>query len=536
MKVMHKNNITQQKKAISRQITGRRKNILFTSAIILFISAVILPASLTASTFAESYQTTEDVTFTFNPTVNITVSGDLVINGLSPSNSSDSNQITVTAASNSVAGYTLGSTVGSSSADYTDLRISSSNTSNVFSNLTTNKASLANFSDSNWGYSYSTDSGSTWKSGDITGTPLSGYNGLPKYDGTAVKLINASAPGSSSVKFKIGAKAASTQAAGTYTNTINFIGVSKVVTTAYTINYNDPSGEATNMPATQTGSTTTGAVQLSSTVPYRADYTFKGWCTASTTDATCSGTTVQPGGFLALNTTSASITKPLYAMWDGAPAILWFQDATSANCGEVMHDNRGDDSYKDIEYTTASINGLCWMTRNLDLPGGTTLTSSDTNLTTGFTLPASSTSGFNDYDTDYVYNSGSTTCGSSQPCYSYYSFYTATAHWGTTSVSSGSSSVDICPKGWRLPTQAEYNTLIGTYTTGSTLTASPWLGVYSGHYDYGLFDDGGSYGYYWSSTVYDSYYAYNLDFRSSDAYVDNYNKYYGFAIRCVAKT
>ena len=115
---------------------------------------------------------------------------------------------------------------------------------------------------------------------------------------------------------------------------------------------------------------------------------------------------------------------------------------------------------KSIQYKQSTANG---MTRNLDLPGGTTLTSSDTNLTTGFTLPVSSTSGFNNYNTDYVYNSGRTTCPSNSStgsCYSYYSFYTATAHWGTSSVSSGSSSVDICPKGWRLPTQAEYDIII----------------------------------------------------------------------------
>ena len=257
--------------------------------------------------------------------------------------------------------------------------------------------------------------------------------------------------------------------------------------------------------------------------------TFNGWSVSS-------GST---GTFASASSASTTYTMPqgastIYA--DGKSSKLWFQNATSANCGSTMYDNRGTDTYKNVAYTTAKIGSLCWMTRNLDLPGGTALTSSDTNLSTGFTLPASSTSGFSSYNTDYVYNSGRTSCSSSSSCYSYYSFYTATAHWGTNSVSSGSSSVDICPKGWRLPTQAEYNTLIGTYTTGSTLTASPWLGVYSGYYYNGSFYNGGSYGYYWSSTVSSSYYAYRLYFDSSSAGVGYDNKFGGFAIRCVAKS
>lgn len=202
-----------------------------------------------------------------------------------------------------------------------------------------------------------------------------------------------------------------------------------------------------------------------------------------------------------------------------------------------MYDDRGTAVYKNIIYTTAFIDGLCWMTRNLDLPGGTALTSSDTNLTTGFTLPASSTNGFSAYNTDYVYNSGSTTCADNSPCYSYYSFYTATAHWGTTSVTSGSSSVDICPKGWRLPTQAEYQTLTNTYTTGATLTISPFLGVYTGGYNNNSHYNGGVAGRYWTSSAssLDSS-AYSLYFYSSGTNVGVNGKNLGFSIRCVAKS
>ena len=44
----------------------------------------------------------------------------------------------------------------------------------------------------------------------------------------------------------------------------------------------------------------------------------------------------------------------------------------------------------------------------------------------------------------------------------------------------------------------------------------------------------GSNGYYWSSTYYNTGYAYNMHFNSSGVYPQNRNtKYYGFAVRCV---
>ena len=213
------------------------------------------------------------------------------------------------------------------------------------------------------------------------------------------------------------------------------------------------------------------------------------------------------------------------------------QSATTSSLAALMP-NDGDaailrDSRDDNIYSVSNIGGKYWMTKNLDLAGGTTLTPEDSNVTSNYTLPASSTSGFSDSATAYVYNSGSTTCGNDSPCYSYYSYVAATAG---TNPSSGNATSDICPKGWRLPSQAEYNTLISTYTTGATLTASPWLGVYAGHYVNSRILAGGEFGYYWSSTAYDSAYVYYLIFHSLlDAGVVIYDvdKRDGLSVRCV---
>ena len=171
------------------------------------------------------------------------------------------------------------------------------------------------------------------------------------------------------------------------------------------------------------------------------------------------------------------------------------------------------------------------MTKNLDLAGGTTLTSADSNVSSNYTLPASSASGFSSDSTAYVYNSGSTSCAkSSSPCYSYYSYIAATAG---TNPSSGAATSDICPKGWRLPTEAEFNTLRSSYSTGSALIGSPFLAIPGGYFYDSSFDGSGSNGNYWSSTANNSSNAYNLNFNSSNANVNNNNKRNGFSVRCV---
>ena len=202
---------------------------------------------------------------------------------------------------------------------------------------------------------------------------------------------------------------------------------------------------------------------------------------------------------------------------------------------EIAAMNNGDtttrpDARDEQEYTIAKINGQLWMTRNLNLAGNTTLNSSTSNVTSSYTLPASSTSGFSDDSTAYVYNSGSTSCGDNSPCYSYYSYAAATAG---TNPSSGDATSDICPKGWRLPTRAEFSTLISSYSTGSALTGLPFLAVYGGLYYNSSFSYGGSIGRYLSSTVCNLSDACYLDLHSSNADVYGGIKRSGYSVRCV---
>jgi len=93
-----------------------------------------------------------------------------------------------------------------------------------------------------------------------------------------------------------------------------------------------------------------------------------------------------------------------------------------------------------------------------------------------------------------------------------------------------------CPAGFRLPTQAEWNTERLSWTTNNAAGAfaSPLkLSVAGGRYSFdGSVNLDGSNGYYWSSTV-DDIDAYALTFDSNVSYEGSSGRAYGFSVRCL---
>ena len=189
-------------------------------------------------------------------------------------------------------------------------------------------------------------------------------------------------------------------------------------------------------------------------------------------------------------------------------------------------------SLKDQGETSKSYNtskladGKCWMTTNYNHTAGD-LTSAYYNVSSsGYTIPTSNCTKFGGY------------CdGASQTSTSAYGGYYS---WAVATAGSSSTTYSICPKGWRLPTQAEFNTLINIYSAasaGSKLTQSPVNMKYGGYcgglYSFACGFSAGSHGYYWSSTdVTPS--SYFLDFTSSSASVNaTIFKTDGYSVRCV---
>ena len=304
-----------------------------------------------------------EVRFTFNPSLAVDVSGDLIIPNLTPGYYEDSNTISVTSRSNAMFGHKLYATVGDSTRAYTDLRLDPTNSTNVFAQLSSTAAALSNFSNNQWGYSYSTDNGSTWGSGDYSSL-TTGYGGLPLYTNTGVLLYETNEPSNGAdIRFKIGARASSDKLAGTYSNVINFIGTVNVVITNYTISFVDDAGEATSLPVSQSGTTSTASIELPTTVPTREFYDFVGWCDQALTNDTCSGTVYAPGAIypIANPATAANIT--FHAVWHTDLKKMYVKD-----CGESCEDYHTSDPYffedgmtwaewVDSEYNTSYYDG-----------------------------------------------------------------------------------------------------------------------------------------------------------------------------------
>ena len=91
------------------------------------------------------------------------------------------------------------------------------------------------------------------------------------------------------------------------------------------------------------------------------------------------------------------------------------------------------DARDEQDYTVAKLkDGKIWMTKNLNLAGGTVITSELSDVPANYTLPTangfqegnklpeSSQEGFSDNTMAYVYNTGNSTDNCARPgCYSY---------------------------------------------------------------------------------------------------------------------
>ena len=295
------------------------------------------------------------------------------------------------------------------------------------------------------------------------------------------------------------------------------------------------------------------------TIPVRTGYTFDGYYSGSggtgTQYITSSGYATSAGITAAKGYTS---NQTWYAKWTesavGIHSISTMQAMTTAICTATTtptssattldttgayHGNTSyvpsttlEDTRDNKTYTVRKLaDGKCWMTDNLKLINKE-ISSTDSDMTSGsWTVPASSKTGFSSYNTNNAYLDSSYG--------GYYTFYTATAGWGTNSVSSGNSSKSICPKNWRLPTggfSGEFQTLYNNYSSSAKMRSTPPSFTLAGYVDSSSVYVQGTRGRYWSSTVYNANDAYGLSLNSSNVNPASSNlKYNGYSVRCVAR-
>ncbi|MBR3138616.1 hypothetical protein IKG38_01195 [Candidatus Saccharibacteria bacterium] len=200
------------------------------------------------------------------------------------------------------------------------------------------------------------------------------------------------------------------------------------------------------------------------------------------------------------------------------------------------------DTRDDNEYTVARLaDGRLWMLDNLRL-GSTSsiaLTSSNTNIANNYTLPAGNVTNFNSYTSAQINTTNKD--AASNGWYNgagvnkrgvYYNYCAASA--GTYCSSSGTQNAvyDICPKGWRLPTNNEFNNLVSqigasNFAQGFSVNLA---GVYSGSSFYSGEVD------YWTSTRSSNTAMYDLAFDIDEGIIQNdpNSRQRGQTIRCVA--
>jgi len=243
---------------------------------------------------------------------------------------------------------------------------------------------------------------------------------------------------------------------------------------------------------------------------FSSGYEFVSWATSgdlSVSSTSSVSTTLTVGGAGTLTLTGKTSVK---SMQNYTKATCQ-TEASSANVTVV--DTRDNNSY-----TVRYINGNCWMTQNLRIAGGKTLTSSDSNVSANYTIPTTDLTSGNTYTEGRIHNSGNTTNGY------WYNYCAASAGTICTSSNSTNATYDICPKGWRLPTNSEQS--------GITSYASAFSPVTGGYYYIGSLGNTGS-GYWWSSTAGNTAGRYGLSYNGSSLNTGGNGRFLGFYVRCI---
>lgn len=180
------------------------------------------------------------------------------------------------------------------------------------------------------------------------------------------------------------------------------------------------------------------------------------------------------------------------------------------------------DSRDGSTYATVVIGQQCWMAENLNIGDMITSTSSNSNQTN------------NDVIEKYCYGNSQANCNTLGGLYQ----WDEMMGYSTEEGSSG-----ICPEGWHIPTEKEWNTLVdflgGNLYAGNFLKAngsSNFNALLGGSRILnGSFSNKDSYGYFWSSSPKDGNYSFQIHLVNGfDAVFYTYdNKSFGKSVRCI---
>ncbi|MBQ2695324.1 hypothetical protein IJG04_01655, partial [Candidatus Saccharibacteria bacterium] len=223
----------------------------------------------------------------------------------------------------------------------------------------------------------------------------------------------------------------------------------------------------------------------------------------------------------------------------------YMQDLSLSTCqSQATGDNAiATDRRDGSTYSVRYINDACWMTQNLRITG--TISSTDSNFSTNstFNVKAADLKGSSYSYTEaqsHVADSTDVSASSSATGGPYtvnqlgvwYNYCAASA--GTVcSQTQKNATEDICPAGWHLPS---YNTAPGAFS-GITSYSPAFSPIYGGYYGSGSLNSATTYGSWWSATASNASSQYYLNYYngSLNTSVFNFNKSYGYYVRCVMK-
>ncbi|MDR0981818.1 MAG: PEGA domain-containing protein [Culturomica sp.] len=223
---------------------------------------------------------------------------------------------------------------------------------------------------------------------------------------------------------------------------------------------------------------------------------------------------------------------------------------TSATCGADFTDSRDNQVY-----STVKIGSQCWMSKNLNYGSRVSGDDYDTHKRTGVQKICYENSESNCSKYGGLYNWNEAVNGENSGSIKYVS--------GSSTMIQG-----ICPDGWHVPSDEEFKTLekylgmssseadkewawrgtdegrklksrdywdVSSSTSGTN--SSGWDGRPGGgrNNSGGTFDYVGAYGYWWSSSENSSSDAWtrHLNYPEARVYRSNFNKSYGFSVRCL---
>ena len=369
-------------------------------------------------------------------------------------------------------------------------------------NATAGDVGLSSLESNTWGYTLGTSAAGS----DAT------YRAVPTDASVPVQTKDTSATNAADDTYvlTLAAKVDTTIASGAYSNTLTFAVVAEPAMVTVAFNGNGATSGSMSSIKIPAGD----SQALPSNTFARSGYNFTGWNTA----ANGGGTSYSDGATLTTTTAQAGQTITLYAQWKSQ--VNYIQDFTLADCQAQASSGNVTvvDSRDNNSYTVRYINNACWMTQNLRLSGGRTLTSADSNVTRNWEFPDIDLTSGNSYTAAYSTISSNTSYGG------YYNYCAASA--GTVcSQTQTNATQDICPKGWKLPTYDEMN--------GITSYVSAFSPVLSGTYLNGSLYNTGSYGSWWSATAYTSSLQYGLEYDGFSLYTFYNSKFYGYSVRCI---